>query len=99
MARKKSSALTALADVKQERVALESRAAELKRAAALELGLVVLDAGGEELGPEALRGLVARAAAIGTDATLRQLAQADRRTAGTPGHEPGASPAGEVGNG
>lgn len=99
MARKKSSALKALADVRQERMALESRAAELKRAAALELGLVVLDAGGEDLGPEALRGLVARAAAIGTDAPLRQLAQADRRTADATGLEPGTSPAGEVGNG
>lgn len=73
MAKKKSSALKALAMVNDERVALEARAAELRRAAALELGMVVLDAGAADLGPARLRDLVAKAIAIGPDAALRML--------------------------
>ena len=60
MAKKKPSALKALAIVNDERVALEARAAELRRAAALELGMVVLDAGGADLGPARLRDLSQR---------------------------------------
>lgn len=71
MAKKKPSALKALSQVNEERLALEARAAELKRAAALELGMVVLDAGGADLGPVRLRDLVAKAVAAGSDATLR----------------------------
>lgn len=73
MAKKKPTALQALAIVNDERVALEARAAELKRAAALELGMVVLDAGGADLDPKRLRDLVARALATGPDAALRML--------------------------
>ncbi len=73
MAKKKPSALEALSQVNDERVALETRIAELKRAAALELGMVVLDAGGADLGPARLRDLVAKAVAAGPDATLRLL--------------------------
>lgn len=73
MAKKKPSALKALAIVNDERVALEARAAELKRAAAIELGMVVLDAGGADLGSARLRDLVAKALATGPDAALRML--------------------------
>lgn len=73
MANKKPSALEALAKVKNERAALESRAADLKRAAALEVGMIVLDAGGGELGPEKLRSLVSRARALGGEASLKLL--------------------------
>ena len=73
MAKKKSSALEALAKLNDERLALEARAAELRRAAALELGMVVLDAGGADLGPARLRDLVTEALAAGPDAGLRML--------------------------
>jgi hypothetical protein len=73
VAKKKPSALKALSQVNDERVALEARAAELKRAAALELGIVVLDAGGADLGPARLRDLVAKAVAAGPDAAPRTV--------------------------
>ena len=73
MAKKKPSALEALSLVNDERVALEARAAELKRAAALELGMVVLDAGGADLGPARLRDLIVKAVGAGLDATLRRV--------------------------
>lgn len=71
MAKKKPSALKALAMVNDERLALEARAAELKRAASLELGMVVLDAGGADLGPARLRDLIAKAVAAGPDVGSR----------------------------
>lgn len=73
MAKKKPSALDALARLNDERLALDARGVDLKRAAALELGLVVLDAGGAELGPIRLRDLVLKVIANGPDAVLRSL--------------------------
>ena len=55
MAKKKPSALDALTRHDEERRLLESRREELRRAAALELGLIALDAGGGALGAEGLR--------------------------------------------
>lgn len=55
MAKKKSSALDALTRHDEEQRLLESRREELRRAAALELGLIALDAGGGALGAEGLR--------------------------------------------
>ena len=73
MAKKKPRALEALARVKDERAALESRAADLKRAAALEVGLVVLDAGGADLEPHHLRSLVSNACALGGEVAVGRL--------------------------
>lgn len=68
MAKKKPSALDALARLNEERRSLNEREAELKRAAALELGLVVIDAGGAAIGPVHLRSLIAQIVAIGVQA-------------------------------
>jgi hypothetical protein len=73
VAKKKPSALKALARLNDERLALEARAAELRRAAALELGMVVLDAGGADLGPARLRDLISKAVAAGPDAASRTV--------------------------
>lgn len=73
MAKKKPSALEALARLNDERRALEDRAAELKRAAALELGMVVLDAGGAAIGPAKLRALIGLVATLGVDTALQRL--------------------------
>lgn len=64
MAKKKPSALDALTRYDEERLAMQTKGAELRRAAALELGLIVLDAGGSRLGTDALRRLIAGAAGI-----------------------------------
>ncbi len=74
MAKKKPSALEALARLNDERAQLENRGAELKRAAALELGMIVLDAGGGAIGPAKLKELIARIVGTGTDASLQRLA-------------------------
>ena len=42
---------------------MQTKGAELRRAAALELGLIVLDAGGSRLSADALRRLIAEAVA------------------------------------
>lgn len=55
MAKKKPSALDALTRHDEEQRLLDSRREELRRAAALELGLIALDAGGGALGAEGLR--------------------------------------------
>lgn len=55
MAKKKPSALDARTRHDEEQRLLESRREELRRAAALELGLIALDAGGGALGAEGLR--------------------------------------------
>lgn len=55
MAKKKPSALGALTRHDEEQRLLESRREDLRRAAALELGLIALDAGGGALGAEGLR--------------------------------------------
>lgn len=80
MAKKKPSALEALAKLNDERLALEARTAELKRAAAFELGMVVLDAGGADLGPARLRDLIARVVAFGPDAALQLLSAKSQTT-------------------
>lgn len=73
MAKKKPSALEALARLNDERAQLENRGAELKRAAALELGMIVLDAGGGAVGPAMLKELITRIVAAGADASLQRL--------------------------
>ena len=55
MAKRRPTALDALSRHDEERRLLESRRAALEQAAALELGLIVLAAGGARLGPEGLR--------------------------------------------
>lgn len=74
VAKKKPSALEALARLNDERAQLENRGAELKRAAALELGMIVLDAGGGAIGPAKLKELIARIVGTGADASLQRLA-------------------------
>ena len=81
MAKKKPSALEALARVMNEGAALESRAADLKRAAALEVGLVVLDAGGADLEPHHLRSLVSHARALGGEVAVKRLSSAGHSAA------------------
>lgn len=73
VAKKKPSALEALARLNDERRALDDRGAELKRAASLEIGMVVLDAGGAALGPTRLRALITQVVAIGIEAALQRL--------------------------
>ena len=63
MPKKKPSALDALTRLNEERRMLETRGADVRRAAALELGLAVLDAGGASLGMARLRELVIDAVA------------------------------------
>lgn len=99
MAKKKPSALDALAKLNDERLALDARAADLKRAAALELGLVVLDAGGAELGPRRLRDLVLKVIANGPDAVLRSLSGGRERGDQTAKTKPAAPPSTEADNG
>ena len=75
MAKKKPSALEALTRHDEERLAMQTKGAELRRAAALELGLIVLDAGGSRLGADALRRLIAGAvAAPSQDGPARERA-------------------------
>lgn len=83
MAKKKPSALEALVKLNDERLALEARAADLKRAAAIELGMVVFDAGGADLGPPLLRELIAKAVTIGSDAMMRLLSGGRENPAAT----------------
>ena len=74
VAKKKPSALEALARLNDERAQLENRGAELKRAAALELGMIVLDAGGGAIGSATLKELIAIIVRTGADASLQRLA-------------------------
>lgn len=99
MAKKKPSALEALARVKNERAALESRAADLKRAAALEVGLVVLDAGGAELDPHHLRSLVSRACDLGVEVAIKRLMDGGRSAAALSVRDPDATADGGNGDG
>jgi hypothetical protein len=85
VAKKKPSALEALTRHDEERRALETKGTELRRAAALELGLIVLDAGGSRLGADALRQLVEDAVARPATRTATEpktSAQAGRRASG-----------------
>ena len=61
MARKSPTALDALQKLRTERQVLELREAEARRAAALELGLIALEAGAERLDPGAFRATIAQA--------------------------------------
>ena len=99
MAKKKPSALKALAMVNDERLALEARAAELRRAAALELGMVVLDAGGADLGPARLRDLVAGALAAGPGAATRTVSGKGQRMAAATKVEPKQNASAEADHG
>ena len=74
MAKKKPSALEALARLNDERAQLENRGAELKRAAALELGMIVLDSGGAAIGPAKLKELIEQISRTGVDTSLERLA-------------------------
>ena len=89
MAKKKPSALDALTRHDEERIAMQTRGAELRRAAALELGLIVLDAGGSRLGTEALRRLIAGAVGAVSKDRLGEKA------AGSAAAEPGSRPTAE----
>lgn len=99
MAKKKPSALDALARLNDERLALEARAAELKRAAALELGLVVLDAGGADLGPGRLRDFVTRIMTEGPDEVLRLLSHGRAAPSATAKAKPESPLSKEAANG
>jgi len=59
--KKKPSALDALTRLNEERRVIETRSVDIRRAAALELGNAVLDAGGATLGTTRLRELVIEA--------------------------------------
>jgi len=84
VAKKKPSALDALTRHDEERLAMQTKGAELRRAAALELGLIVLDAGGSRLGTDALRRLIA--GAVGAASKDR----ASEKAAGSAAAEPGS---------
>lgn len=91
MAKKKPSALEALARLNQERRLLEDRGAELRKAAALELGTVLLDAGGAAIGPSKLKEIIANVVATGVDEALQRLtARGDRAKSG--GKSKGSDP-------
>ena len=61
MARKSPTALDALQKLRSERQDLEAREAEAQRAAALELGLIALDAGADRLDSGVFRTTIAQA--------------------------------------
>jgi Arc/MetJ-type ribon-helix-helix transcriptional regulator len=61
MARKSPTALDALQKLRTERQDLEAREAEARRAAALELGMIALDAGADRLDPGVFRATIAQA--------------------------------------
>ena len=84
MAKKKPSALDALAKLDEERAALSEREAALKREAALELGAAVLAAGGAVLRAERLKSIVEFVVRIGADAALRRLSSSAPATASEP---------------
>lgn len=91
MAKRKPSALDALAKLDQERAALNERETALKHAAALELGTAVLAGGGVALHPDRLKKLVACIVAVGPEEALRRLlaaAPGDRIEAGKSREEP-----------
>lgn len=73
MPKRKASAIDALARHNDERRIMEDRGAELRRAAALELGLAVLDAAGESLSIGEVKQAIA--------AALRSPAATSRRSA------------------
>lgn len=86
MPKKKPSALDALTRLDEERRVLETRGADVRRAAALELGYAVLDAGGATLGMVRLRELVIGALAdVGSAAGKSDRKSASQQMPATPG--------------
>lgn len=61
MARKAASAVDALNLIIEEQRLLAARAQAARDAAALEVGLIVLEAGGGQLAPDALRSMIGAA--------------------------------------
>ena len=96
MAKKKPSALDALAKLDEERAALSEKEAALKREAALELGAAVLAAGGAILRPERLRSIIVSVVRIGPDEALRRLAGSPPGAASEPVEGTGQPSAGEA---
>ena len=95
MARKKPSALDALAKLDEERAALSEREAALKREAASELGTVLLAAGGAVLRPERLKQIIERVIVVGPDEALRRLASTHPEPRLEPGEVTGDAARGE----
>ena len=82
MPRKPTSALDALARHEELQLAARERGETLRRAAALELGAIVLGAGGAILGPDGLRRVIDAAVAAqrmggGPDRLLRAKDSSD----------------------
>ena len=90
--KKKTSALSALARHVDERRALDDRGAEIRRAAALELGQAVLDAGGTALSLAEIKAVIA--GAVGVPLAARAAGGAAQRGAIDPVGDGGAEPAG-----
>lgn len=82
MPKKKTSALSALARHDDERRALDDRGAEIRRAAALELGHAVLDAGGAALSLADIKAVIA--SAVGATAAIQAPGRAVPREAAGP---------------
>jgi hypothetical protein len=82
MSRKAMSALDALARYEEQQQIARETGESLRRAAALELGTIVLEAGGSSLGSDGVRRAIAAAVA-----TQRPPSGSDRTAGvGTPGH-------------
>jgi hypothetical protein len=93
VARKKSSALEALARLDEERAALSEREAALKREAALELGTAVLAGGGAVLRTGRLKQLVEQVVAIGPDEAARRLSRVAQEPRSGPANAAAEEPA------
>jgi hypothetical protein len=73
MARKSPTALDALQKLRTERQELESREAEARRAAALELGMIALDEGADRLDASIFRMTIAQAVKASASAQSARL--------------------------
>ncbi len=80
--KKKTSALSALARHDDARRALDDRGAEIRRAAALELGQTVLDAGGAALSLAEIKAVIA--GAVGVPLAAQAAGRATPREASAP---------------
>ena len=78
MARRSPTALDALNKLREERFALDLREAELRTAAATELGRIALDAGADRLEPAQLKRLLELAVPLGAKAAIDRLASVTR---------------------
>lgn len=92
MPKKKTSALSALAKHDDERRALDDRGAEIRRAAALELGQTVLDAGGAALSLAEIKTVIA--GAVGVSLAAQTAGRAKPREASAPAGNGDAAPVG-----